>query len=178
MNEFQNEKDTLKGLDIAKSVEKRSKEKICDWADEQDRRIMKADERFEQRSKELDIIVPTRICPSCQRRIYFDSSWVIDGKLAWCRSCFHGQHKEKSGDGVSGSIIKKVLIRVEFDGWGIKVLRGRAGIGMYAFAMRCGWTKAYQYNIEKDIMKTLSWGSITKIIQVFEDLGVVITDSI
>lgn len=105
-----------------------------------------------------------------------DSHWVIEGQLAWCRSCFHSQHK--GGEETVGSIVSKIVIRVEFDGWRIKLLRSNAKVGVYAFASRCGWSKTYQEQIERNLMRSLSLDAITIIIQVFADIGVIITDSI
>ncbi len=178
MNEYKEEKDILIGLEQAKKVEERSKNKVCDWADEKELAILRADKRAEERKRELNAIVPTRVCPSCKRKIYIDSHWVVVDKLAWCRSCFHSQHKVEDKEEVSGKIIKNVIIRLEFDGWEIKILRDKVGVGVYAFADRCGWTKVYQEQIERNSMKTLSLGSILRIMRVFEDIGVTIIDTI
>lgn len=177
MKEFQNEQDILEGVKKAEKVERRDKGKVCDWGDEREKSILKSERNAAERRRTLDIIIPSRVCPSCKRKIWMDSHWVVKDKLAWCRSCFRSQHKEVREE-VLGSIINRIVIRVEFDGWRIKLLRHDAGVGTYAFSTRCGWSKAYQEQIERDSMKTLSLESITTIIQVFEDIGVTITDSI
>lgn len=177
MKEFEKEKNILKGIEKAESVEKRSVNKICDWADDQERAILRSDKQMSERKKQLDIIVPTRVCPSCKNKIFHDSYWVVVDNLAWCRSCFHSNHKVVDGE-VRGSIITKVIFRVEYDGWKIKTLRHKMGVGAYAFSLKCGWTKGYQEQIECNTQKSLSLETINKIIQVFEDIGVKIVDSI
>jgi len=177
MKEFEREKDILNGVERAKDIQQKDKSKLCDWQDEEDKALLRQDSRVAERKRVLDVIVPTRVCPSCHRRIFMDSHWVVEKKLAWCRSCFHSNHKV-SDDEVSGSIITRVVLRVEFDGWKIKTMRHKMGVGAQAFADKCGWTKPYQEQIERNAMKSLSLEAITTIIQVFENLGVIIIDAI
>ncbi len=174
MNEYDKEKDILVGLEQAEKV---LGNKRLDWTDTSEVKLLRSESRVKERKVVLDRIILSRVCPSCRRKIILDSHWVIEKNLAWCRSCFHSSHKKEEGE-ISGSIIKEVLVRVHFDGWRIKTLRYNAGVGALAFAKKCGWTAGYQEQIERNSMKSLSLDSITIIMEVFEDIGVIITDSI
>lgn len=171
MNEFKKEKDIIIGLEKAEKVKLRK----CDWKDGREVSIMKAEEYRVSRKLILDKIVPTRVCPSCRRRIYLESSWVVKDDLAICRSCFHSRGV-RDKDKISGGFLKNPIIRFEYDGWKIRSLRERAGVGINSFADRMGWSKKYQYEIERGDVRSLSLEIVERLIEVFESFGIIITD--
>lgn len=172
MKEFQKEKDILDGLEQAEKVGNK-----CDWKNEQDISIMRSEKYKTSRKVLLDKIVPTRVCPSCRRRIYLESSWVVTkDSLVICRSCFHSRKGVSDKQEVSGGFLKEPIIRFSYDGWKIKSLRERGGVGVNSFADKMGWSKKYQYEIESGDVRSLSLEVVERLIKVFESFGVNITD--
>lgn len=177
MNEYDKEKQVLDGIDSAKKAEDRIKKKVCDWDDESEVSLKRAEERKEERKRVLDAIVPDRVCPKCKTKIFLDSYWVVKDGLAWCRSCFHSFSNKDDGE-IFGSIVKKVVVRVEIDGWKIRALRGRANIGINIFAAEMGWTVVYQDQIERGKQKTVTLDVFERIVKAFKKHGAEVTDSI
>ena len=187
MKEYQDEKDILDGVEMAEGVVAREEKKKVDWHSPEEVALMRSEERMVERTKMLNKIVGQgRICPCCRKRVWSDTSWVIDkDKMhAVCRSCHHTQDRKwkelHGGDGgvVTGSFVRDVVVRFEFDGWILFTLREKVGVGQEAFAVRCGWSKSYQDQIEHGIMKTLPLEKIEMIISVLIDIGVVVTDTV
>lgn len=180
MNEFKKAKEILEGNKKIEGIQEKLDEKVCDRSDKMDISVMRRDSIVEKRKKILDNIIPGRICPSCKRRIYLDSSWFVKEKerFAICRSCYSVKNVKSDGEVVGGFINGAPIIRFPVDGWKIMKLREKVGVGIKAFASKVGWTKAYQYQIERGSCVILSIESVERIISVFEEIGVNITDTI
>ena len=171
MDEFKKEKDILDGQ---KKIDKVLPRK-CDWRDAREVSLMKAAEYKRERKVLLDKIVPTRVCPSCRKRVYLESSWVVKGSIAVCRSCFHSRSKDDV-DEMYGGFLGNPIIRFEFSGWKICCLREKAGIGIQSFADKMGWSRKYQYEIERGDVRSLSLETVEKLIKTFESFGVIVID--
>jgi hypothetical protein len=176
VNEFKKEKDILKGVEKAEQDAK--KEKKCDYKDKREVRLARKEDRDSERKKLLDSIVSGRVCPKCRNRIWSDRSWVIEGRIAICRSCFYSKEGIVDDGKVRGGFINRVLIRVEVNGWKVMQLRVKAGVGIKAFADRMGYSKAYQYQVENQGFRSMTLERVEKMMKVFEEIGVEIIDSI
>lgn len=177
MDEYKKEKDILAGIEDAEAVHAAGEDRKCDWNDPQDISIMRADERRLERKLNLDRIVPKRICPACRNRIFGDSSWVIEGDKAWCRSCY--QSRGQIDDGKKEcSLFQGIVVRVKIDGWKIKIMRKSMGVGQQAFAARMGWSANYQNQVEGSKVRTVTLEVAERLVGVFEDIGIRITDTI
>lgn len=174
MNEFEKEKNILDGIE----AEKKIKLNKVDWKNSEEVSIMKADKTAGIKRRLLDRAVPTRVCPRCRRRIIADSSWVIKNDIVICRSCSLVGDKRDEDEKRGGFIIGEATIRFPFDGWQIRVLRERAGVGLHSFAERMGWGISYQTDIETNRVKCLRLEVVEKMIGVFEDIGITISDSL
>ena len=172
MDEFKKEKEILNGISASEKLVERK----CDWHSGEEISLMRREQREKERGLLLDSVVPSRVCPSCKRRIWLDSCWVIKSKLAICRSCFHSRGKHIDDGRIVGGFIERVVIRVEINGWKIKTLRGKVGVGIQSFADRMGWTRSYQQQLESGKMKTIGKDAVENLINVFEEIGVDIVD--
>ncbi len=180
VNEYRKEKQALEGLEQAEAAKKRKDEQVCDWSNAEEVSLYRAEKRLAERELLLDSIVPTRVCPNCKRMIWLDSSWVVDKRLAVCKSCSslsrrRGGEEEKER---RGSIGLKASVRFEIDGWKVRSLRERVGVGANSFAQKMGYSRSYQWQLENNKVKSLSLELAEKFISVFEELGVEISDII
>ena len=176
MNEYEKEANILKGQDMA---EKQAiKEKLgVDWKDGQEVKLYQKEKHSEERKRELDRVVPSRVCPCCKRRIWLDKLWVITrGGQAYCRSCYYCKVNPNT-EKIVGSFITETSVRFNIDSWKLKSLRVKSGIGFKAFADLMGWTDAYQYRIENGQIKSLRAEVVDKMLDVFDDVGVVMANN-
>lgn len=176
-NVFKTAKGILDGVEMAEDLDETKSNTKCSWQDPEDVLIKRAEDRRTERRRLLDSIVGRgRICPNCRRKVWADSSWVIKDGIALCRSCFH-LGKKRDEETVRGSfVVGEAIVRFEIDGWQIMKLRESSGIGLEAFANRMGWTKGYQSQIENRKGRTMAMDVVVKMIDIFEDVGVEITD--
>lgn len=176
VNEYEKEADILKGQEMAeKQLEK--EDKGCDWSNPEEVKLHLAEVHSKEREKRLDRIVPNRICPCCKRRIWLDKMWVVTtGGQAYCRSCYHCKINPCK-DNITGSFITEVVIKYEINGWKLKALRGKGEIGAIAFADKMGWSRTYLYRVENNQIKTLTADVVERMLDVFDELGVVVMNS-
>ena len=168
VNEYKTEADILKGLEMAK---KSSEHEQVDWNSEEERKLYLSEQYIKDREKKLDRLTPNRVCPCCKRKIWLTRMWVVEEGKAFCRSCYYCKvHPNK--EVVIGGFLKEVVVRFEIDGWKLRAMRMKCGVGATAFAARMGWSRTYLYRVEGGYIKTLNHIVVDNMIDVFDSFNI------
>jgi len=182
-NEFTSARAVLRAAAKADESVRRHLKRKCDWDDSVDREEYRKSVRYERREETLNRLVPTRVCPCCQHVRASSRLWVISKAedLAACRTCFHGGLTEadrKKGGYVDTKLFGDMELRYQVNGEAIGELRMKAGLSVRAFARRIGWSASYQQTIERGSAHSVSLETAECIIQLFEELGILTSDSL
>lgn len=159
-NMFKNAKQILKAVKKAEEVEARQISRKCDWKDQNDKAFHYSLSRVERRRR-LIAHKTGGICPKCKERVINSRSWVVrKDKTVVCRTCHFGGIR----------VMKKEMVVI--DGFRIASLRDAAGIKLYAFATKAGWSIAYQWKLENKT-KRVSKETYEVIAETFQRFGII-----
>lgn len=179
MKEYEIEKSTLDGLTMADKQLDKDRNNGCDWKNDQEKALYLAEQHAKERCKRLDRLVPNRICPMCKRKVWMDRMWVITkSSQAFCRSCYYSRVNNDKDVVVVGGFLGEVLVRFEIDGWKLRAMRIKSGVGATAFADRMGWSRTYLYRLEGGYIKSLDKEIVERMIDVFDSFGIVVVESV
>ena len=128
---------------------------------EVDRRWLRKENRRLEREKQLP---SDRICPGC-RQIKVDSTlWVLTHK-PMCRECYVIRY-------VNAPELVEVfreVRRFELDGVKLIQLRESFGLSRKMFSKLCGWSKAYQQQLESGNTISINEDTMDTMLQVLHE---------
>jgi len=180
MNEFKDASLRLQDYQNKVAQYERELGKKCDWENPEDVALHKHEMRFADRVDLLNLLVPNRICPLCEKLRISSRSWVIkiDKKLAICRSCFQRNIPDKKVKRmeISRSLFSNITYRFDIDAFGLQAAREEANISEWEFARRMGWSHSYQCKIESGQVKTVDLITAESILGVFRENGFITKD--
>lgn len=183
-NIFKQAKEILDGQKTAERIhEKEIRSDAIDWDDPFGVSEYYAIKNFQKRKDTIDAMVPTHICPFCNKLVLSYRSWVIskDRKSICCRKCFHTGMVvtgRKIIDARGRKIFGAHIPRVEFDGFQLICARELIGIKASAFAHMAGWSTSYQQKLENGTVKSVSLNVAEIILDTLEKFKCVTGDSL
>lgn len=175
MNEFKNAEEALKALRKAEAEEARERARKCDWENPLDVSAYRHERHSIERRKLLDMLVPDRKCPTCEKVIVKTRSWVVnvDENMAICRSCYFRMRNVEPTDKVKvESKFYKEITRYEINASEIIRLRKFAKISQGEFARVAGWTRSRQRQLEDGNVRSVDKDTLETVIETFEKFGI------
>lgn len=179
-SEFVQARKRLAELARASAAYERECEKECDWDDPADRAFHLREKRMEKRLDTLNRLVPTRICPVCQRLAVPSRSWVVNRRAdkAVCRRCFfsRGFGRTNVRQTLSVKLFPKETTTYTLDKDSFLTAMRKSGLSHREFARRVGWAQSYQQKLASGEITTISSANAQAMLQVFREADVITKD--